>query len=176
MKTCSKCGETKALDAYYAQRGGKDGLAARCRACVAAYQAANPEKVRARSATYYTKNRERVRASAASRRAGNPDRRRGELLGRYGLTPEQFDGMLATQGGRCAICATPTPGGVGTWHVDHDHACCPGKGSCGACVRGLLCQRCNMAQGLFGDSVDNLTSAIAYLLRSTDALASLTAD
>jgi len=28
-------------------------------------------------------------------------------------------------------------------HVDHDHFCCPGSNSCGACVRGFVCPRCN---------------------------------
>ena len=31
--------------------------------------------------------------------------------------------------------------------VDHDHGCCPGMLSCGKCVLGYLCWRCNSAEG-----------------------------
>jgi len=30
-------------------------------------------------------------------------------------------------------------------HVDHDHNCCNGVKSCGKCVRGIICNRCNKA-------------------------------
>lgn len=90
------------------------------------------------------------------------DRRR-RLKEKYGLTVEQFDAMLKTQKGLCAICGRP-PSGKGqcgkspVLHVDHDHA--TGK------VRGLLCPQCNQALGKFRDDVEILTSAIDYLDRS----------
>lgn len=52
--------------------------------------------------------------------------------------------------------------------VDHDHTCCPGKRSCGRCVRGLLCNRCNRALGQFGDDIETLRRAVAYLAASVE--------
>lgn len=83
-------------------------------------------------------------------------------LGLYGLTQNGFDELLTIQRGHCAICATDAPGKRG-WHVDHDHACCPGIGSCGACVRGLLCHRCNLLLGNAQDDIEVLEQAKKYL-------------
>lgn len=96
MKTCSKCGETKALG-QFTKGGGKDGLHSRCRSCNAA-------------------------ATAAWGKA-NPDRKREHarrtlLKMRYGISVEKYDEMLADQGGVCAVCRRPP------WRirlgVDHD--------------------------------------------------------
>lgn len=87
---------------------------------------------------------------------------RRRTLRLYGLTAERFDAMLTTQNGRCAICRSDDPG-RDTWNIDHDHACCPGKGSCGNCVRGLLCQNCNLMIGHAKDDAALLQQAIAYL-------------
>lgn len=83
---------------------------------------------------------------------------------RYGLTLSQFEDMLSKQGGRCAICSTSTPGGVG-WVVDHDHNCCGfnGRKTCGNCNRGILCSNCNLGLGQFGDDADRIRLALAYL-------------
>ncbi|MEV6485240.1 endonuclease domain-containing protein [Streptomyces sp. NPDC051576] len=63
-------------------------------------------------------------------------------LGNYSVTKEFVDLLLEFQCGRCAICGAPDSG-TKAMHVDHDHMCCPGRRSCGDCVRGLLCSTCN---------------------------------
>jgi hypothetical protein len=71
--------------------------------------------------------------------------------------------LLAASGWACEIC------GAGlterSARVDHDHACCdsPSGDTCGRCVRGVLCNRCNTALGFFADDTQRLTRAIEYL-------------
>jgi hypothetical protein len=79
---------------------------------------------------------------------------------KYNLPRERWVGMLATQKGLCDICSTPI---TDCWRVDHDHACCPGAKSCGLCIRGLLCPRCNSLLGMAADSGDVLRRAVKYL-------------
>jgi len=89
---------------------------------------------------------------------------RSERLKRnYGITADQYDALLAAQGGGCAICGGSSKTGP-SLHVDHDHSCCSSyKKSCGRCVRGLLCEDCNRVLGMFGDQVSRFRAAIAYL-------------
>lgn len=77
----------------------------------------------------------------------------------YGISLEEYNNLKEAQGERCAVC-----GGEGfRMHkgikdclvVDHCHQ--------GGHVRGLLCNNCNRALGLFQDSIDNLKKAIGYL-------------
>jgi hypothetical protein len=75
---------------------------------------------------------------------------------KVGLTELDYFKKLEEQQGGCAICGG-LPGGRGRFHVDHDHA--------SGVFRGLLCHRHNTALGLFGDDVDLLMQAVAYLLQ-----------
>lgn len=70
------------------------------------------------------------------------------------MTEGDFDSMLESQGGACAICRTKEPGGR-NWCVDHCHD--SGK------VRGILCLECNAGLGKFKDNPDFLRRAIEYL-------------
>ena len=80
------------------------------------------------------------------------------LKSKYGMTPDDWDEMLAEQGGGCAICGTTEPGGRwNTFYVDHDHATDE--------VRGLLCNNHNVGLGMFNDDPDLLQKAIDYLRR-----------
>lgn len=79
----------------------------------------------------------------------------------FGIGLPEYQQMFVEQGGVCAICARPESGmhkGKQKWlAVDHCHA--TGK------IRGLLCEFCNKALGMFQDHIERLDSAIKYLER-----------
>lgn len=73
----------------------------------------------------------------------------------FNLSIEQYEDMLKTQGGLCAICGNPPT--KRRLHVDHDHTTQK--------IRGLLCHYCNAGLGHFKDDVARLDLAIEYLNR-----------
>lgn len=100
---------------------------------------------------------------------GNPDKAlNSHLLRQFGITLEQYNVLLAEQGGVCAICGEPpriysTPGGRRRQGrqvrprlvVDHDHVT--------GTVRGLLCVPCNRGIGFLKDDAAIVQSALKYL-------------
>ncbi len=88
--------------------------------------------------------------------------REHHLKRKYGIPLEQYEEMLETQGGVCAICKKPRPD-ERTLHVDHDHV--TGK------IRGLPCFRCNNALGDFEEEYDLFVSAAEYLDRDDELAA-----
>lgn len=90
--------------------------------------------------------------------------RSDKLKAAYGITLDDYEVMLAAQGGGCAICGGVNASGRNL-SVDHDHACCPVGTSCGQCVRALLCDPCNRSIGLMRDDPKRLEAAAAYIRR-----------
>ncbi len=84
------------------------------------------------------------------------------LKTQYGMTLETWEAMLESQGNACAICRTDDPGKLGNWQTDHDHKCCPGKVTCGGCVRAILCWNCNLTVG-FVENHDNVALVMQYI-------------
>lgn len=72
----------------------------------------------------------------------------------YGITLQAYNELVLSQGGRCKICAN-YPMGKKRLSVDHDHK--TGR------VRGLLCDKCNMAIGLVDECPERLRGLIRYL-------------
>lgn len=113
---------------------------------------------RARDRVRYVRDREKRNAAGRAWHARQSERdKRAARLRKFGITPEDYDGMLAAQGGGCAICGSTEPGGRwGThFHVDHCHE--SGR------VRGLLCGNCNVLLGHAQDDPGRLTEAARYL-------------
>ena len=89
---------------------------------------------------------------SAAEKAAAARARRLKLL--FDLTPEEYDRILAFQGGRCAICPRE-PTEKMRLSVDHNHK--TGE------VRGLLCWLCNVALGKFRDDYVLLNAAAQYV-------------
>lgn len=79
------------------------------------------------------------------------------LKKKYGITIDEKERLLVAQNFCCAACNSPDPGGRLGWHVDHDHQ--TGK------VRGILCQKCNVALGHAKDNKTRLRMLVNYLER-----------
>ncbi len=93
-----------------------------------------------------------------SKKNNTPERQRKQRLkSKYGMTTAEYDQILASQGGGCAICGGGTDSKGRSLHVDHHHD--TGKN------RGILCTMCNPGVGYFRDDPELLEKAADYLRR-----------
>jgi hypothetical protein len=158
-KVCTgPCGLNLPLSSYGNHPEGKFGKQPRCRKCCnlanKEFEKKFPEKARQHDINWRSKNTDKVKGYTNKyARANRPKQREWFLRTKYGITPEQWDEILKSQNGVCAICKTCPENGL--WHTDHNHT--TNK------ARGILCSRCNHALGLFKESSKSLLSAIAYL-------------
>ncbi len=142
MKTCNRCGAEKEIEEF--------GLTGRntCLRC----------------------ENQRKRESVDRRKKENPDAwiekqraydHKRNLRRYFGITPEDYQKLLEDQQGACKTCGIKPP--TIKLAVDHDRACCPGRNSCGKCVRGLLCVQCNTTLGLLKENPITINNLLKYV-------------
>ncbi len=162
-KRCPRCHETFRSSEFYGNPSAPDGLQGYCKACTA-------ERLRIRSSARIHSDPstiERACTACGIVKSGNQFFRNRHtrdgidarcksckkvrnIQVKYGLGSDAHEAILLAQDGRCGCCKKTRP-----LCVDHDHE--TNK------VRGLLCQPCNLAIGLLGDSVTGVRSALMYL-------------
>jgi hypothetical protein len=131
------------------------------------------ECLKQRQREYYQRHKDKIRVKerekARQRRRQNPAAHRAKVLKeRFGITPQDYESLLSQQGGVCAICEAHEPGGCWNTYFHIDHNTTTGV------VRGLLCQHCNCALGIFRHSPQLLAKALSYLCRADNLDPTLT--
>ena len=133
-KKCSICKITKDETNFGKRRGGRY-LRSECKECGAK-----------ESSKWRKNNPELVKSGL----------RKSDLRRNYGLSLQEYDELLKTQNGECAICFKKESSARRLFlSVDHDHHTDE--------IRGLLCNKCNRALGYFNDDCKLLQSALKYL-------------
>ena len=181
MKKCRVCGIEKKYSDFHKRSDNKDGYRNDCKQCVSnrqfffynkkrvnkPYLRTTTEKqcriclkVMPLSKFYYRKNE----GYESSCRGCKQYREYRSQLKVYGISIDKYFEIRNKNNGRCYTCNKEET--TKRHSIDHDHNCCPGKKSCGKCIRGLLCHRCNTSLGLIEDNIDTLKSMISYISKN----------
>lgn len=183
MKRCPRCSTNKTAQEFSKSNASKDGLASYCKECAKSYSKERhakqyvgvfPKKksdglYHCRHCNQYFeeddmhKSKNSGYLSMTYCKACNPVVRNMRQIGKYGITVDQYMEILKEQNYSCKICGKDEASYRKRLSVDHDHNCCPGEGSCGRCIRGLLCHHCNAGLGNVRDDIEVLQKMIDYL-------------
>lgn len=142
-KRCWDCKKIKPLVGFYKNKAQPDGTSSTCKVCSKKY-----------TSNYYKQNKLTVVQKQKDYRKRNERKVISQkLYAKYGITSLQKEQMLQDQNYRCLIGLEKLT--YKTAHVDHCHT--TGR------IRGLLCNKCNVGLGMFGDRPDTLKRAVKYL-------------
>jgi hypothetical protein len=140
-KTCGKCGIAKENIEFYKDATKKDGLCRTCKDC-----SKEQHKI-------WCQTHQRKRKPSKQK---NKDWRKRSLRRKFGMTRDDYDDLLKSQSGKCAICGSETSRRENSsFCIDHSHD--------NGLVRGLLCHLCNRGLGFFQDDASLLLKASDYL-------------
>jgi hypothetical protein len=136
LKQCKGCHLWLTRDNFGIDNGMRDGMFYKCKSCCAIHRK-----------KYYDPNKARTRR-----------------LRQYGITPNEYNRMLAEQGNVCAVCKRPethirnhltkNTGETRLLSVDHDHK--TGE------ARAILCSACNVALGRMDEDPERIRALADY--------------
>lgn len=115
------------------------------------YNAEHKDERAVNQRKHYVKNKEKIHLSQRAYR----------IKRKYGLTITQYEELIANG---CYVCGT-----MDNLQVDHDHTCCPGKITCGKCIRGCLCRNHNQAEGHF-KTIEEIVALLTYRMQFENVL------
>lgn len=162
-KKCKQCNETKTIDQFYKSnmKYAKYGVDYYCKYCrngnsIKSHTIGNKKEcnVSGCEIRHYAKGmcrnhytRMKLNGTIeykAFKRPKDNKIRDYNLRVKYLITIDQFNEMSING---CEICGdNPKDRSL---QVDHDHNCCPTELTCGKCVRGVVCGRCNVVIGKY---------------------------
>lgn len=172
MKKCISCEEEKPLDQYHNLIRSKDGKDYYCKPCrntksILNYMNnINPCTWKECSRPHYAKGLCKIHYTRQN--MGYPmdapkdgEKKYYNIQYNYKLDKEAY---LAMAKDGCKICSSKE-----RLTVDHDHSCCPTNVTCGKCVRGIVCQSCNMSlskleKGMIHSANSKKIQLLQYLL------------
>lgn len=132
-KWCPRCEQTLPAASFHISGSVQPELSAYCQDCTRKYMRDRYHRIK-HDGSYH----------------------RAHLRRTYNISEDEYNRLLESQHGVCAICCG-IPSGRRPLVVDHDHRT--------GTVRGLLCSPCNTGLGSFRDSRIIMRTAMAYLER-----------
>jgi hypothetical protein len=141
MKVCCVCKQNKSLTEFHKKKSAKDGRQARCAECA----------TKANTKRYRQKKKQLLDYQKQYDARTVFERRVKDIIRQYNVTQQEAELLANTT--KCAICG----GNRSTRAMVVDHCHETGR------VRGVLCNKCNLALGGFDDSIEMLRKAIEHL-------------
>jgi hypothetical protein len=150
FKVCTVCRILKSLDEFSNRKVSRDGKRSECKSCstksAMLWAKKNPDKVKINAKKFRETNKESCKYR--------------KLKDKYNISEQEYLKLVNKQKNSCAICNILEKHLRRALDVDHCHK--TGK------VRGLLCEKCNKAIGIFNDDIKLFKKAINYLGKNNE--------
>ena len=147
---CS-CGNEKSIEISHLKSNSK------CRKCYLKEKERTEYTLKEYKAKWYQENKEKIKQYKKNNPISKETIFKYSIKYNHNISVNDYNKLAEEQNNKCAICGkTSEENHNKKLYVDHNHSTLQ--------IRGLLCQKCNSALGLFQDSPEILINALNYLI------------